>query len=293
VTQEVIRSDDARELAEVLSEIVDAAAVEEAAHSGDGYRLSADTAARSVVEAIIGLDSRMLGVLTRVMVESVTGAARRAGLASGQLDVSIGPGRGLTGGEQPVVGAAPGHLHAVTDAELARLVERARAGLDDGVMTLGETAYHQWAMAQSGIPSVGCDCGHDGMGVDWHTGGCRGSANAARRQVLVLFEVLAEVGRAVGMADPVPTGTVDIADEVAATLNAYQQRMVEAEVTTAGLRLPPVHVLADAYARYWSHDEVTDQCHRAAWRALHLVDQVQQAERARLAAQQAARQGRG
>jgi hypothetical protein len=39
-------------------------------------------------------------------------------------------------------------------------------------MTRSQVADLRVAVAQSGVDTPGCDCGHDGMGVSWHGGEC-------------------------------------------------------------------------------------------------------------------------
>jgi hypothetical protein len=98
-------------------------------------------------------------------------------------------------------------------------------------MTRGEQAYYEWASATSGVDTTACDCGHDGMGVDWHFFECRGAANAARRKVAELFEQLGAIAATLGGA-PI-TG---LADEVRATLDLYDSQRREAAGTAAGQR---------------------------------------------------------
>lgn len=45
-------------------------------------------------------------------------------------------------------------------------------------MTEAQTAWVDWTMAQSGVATPGCSCGHDGMGVSWHASTCPGAITA-------------------------------------------------------------------------------------------------------------------
>lgn len=58
-------------------------------------------------------------------------------------------------------------------------------------------AWLQWAEAQNGVDAPGCTCGHDDMGINWHTSDCRGRHNA----VIAKARDLHRVAFAAGLLD--------------------------------------------------------------------------------------------
>lgn len=42
----------------------------------------------------------------------------------------------------------------------------------------GEARWIEWLHAQNGVATVGCNCGHPGMGVAWHVTECPGAHRA-------------------------------------------------------------------------------------------------------------------
>jgi hypothetical protein len=93
---------------------------------------------------------------------------------------------GIPDDEEVDAAIRAGGAEPITDEDLieAEIVED--DDLPEGVrfMTPAEEEWATWAMAQNGVDTDGrCNCGHEGMGVSWHTGDCRGANYALTRKV--------------------------------------------------------------------------------------------------------------
>lgn len=54
-------------------------------------------------------------------------------------------------------------------------------------MTEAEGAYTMWAMSSHVDTGGLCNCGHEGLGIDWHLAECRGANHALRAKVCDLY----------------------------------------------------------------------------------------------------------
>lgn len=63
--------------------------------------------------------------------------------------------------------------------------------------TSAEAAWAAWAMSCDVDTGGRCTCGHEGLGIDWHVGGCPGAEHALRRKLLTSLDLIANLEEAI------------------------------------------------------------------------------------------------